>query len=386
MKLIHLGDLHLGKKLEEFDLIDDQRYILNRILDVIDREQVDGVLIAGDVYDTKMPSEAAMNLLDWFLSSLSERNVATFMISGNHDSDDRLNYGSWTFEKQGIYISSIYEGKIPHHTFKADGVEADIYMMPFIKMSHVRHYYPDENIGSYSDAVRVAIDKTDIDESRCNIIIAHQFVAGNDSDPVMGGSESMGTLRVGDVEKVGCDCFDKFDYVALGHIHSPQHIGRKLCRYAGSPLKYSYREVSDKKTFPLITIGGKGDIRYDLIDLEPKREVRPERGKLKEILDKARIHDTDDYIYAILTDEDPIVNAIGILRQVYPNTIKLTYDNSRIRDVEHVDISDIAQGKTFTELIEGFYKLMYGEDEVPAKEMEILRQAAREAGVIDEAD
>lgn len=384
MKLIHLGDLHLGRSLGEFDLIEDQKYILGQILDLIDKEKVDAVLIAGDVFDKSIPSEAAVNLLDSFLKDLVSRNVKVFMISGNHDSDDRLNYGKWTFEKQGVYISAIYDGELDCHVLKDGDTEINIYMLPFVKASHVRHVYPDETIDTYEDAVRLVIDKAGIDESKCNIVIAHQFVAGKE-DPLLSGSESIGTQNVGTVEKVGYDCFSKFDYVALGHIHSAQKVGRDLCRYSGTPLKYSLKEINDKKSVPLITVNGKNDISYELVLLNPKRDVRHIRGKMEELLDPANISSPDDFIYATLTDEDIIDNVMGIFQQSYPNTVKVDFDNSRTREVEKVDISQIAENRTFEDLISDFYKQVYGCD-ISDEEMAVMREAAREAGVLNEAD
>ena len=384
MKLIHLGDLHLGRSLGEFDLIEDQKYILGQILDLIDKEKVDAVLIAGDVFDKSIPSEAAVYLLDSFLKDLVSRNVKVFMISGNHDSDDRLNYGKWTFEKQGVYISAIYDGKLDCHVLKDGDTEINIYMLPFVKASHVRHVYPDETIDTYEDAVRLVIDKAGIDESKCNIVIAHQFVAGKE-DPSLSGSESIGTQNVGTVEKVGYDCFSKFDYVALGHIHSAQKVGRDLCRYSGTPLKYSLKEINDKKSVPLITVNGKNDISFELVLLNPKRDVRHIRGKMEELLDPANISSPDDFIYATLTDEDIIDNVMGIFQQSYPNTVKVDFDNSRTREVEKVDISQIAENRTFEDLISDFYKQVYGCD-ISDEEMAVMREAAREAGVLNEAD
>lgn len=384
MKLIHLGDLHLGRSLGEFDLIEDQKYILGQILDLIDKEKVDAVLIAGDVFDKSIPSEAAVNLLDSFLKDLVSRNVKVFMISGNHDSDDRLNYGKWTFEKQGVYISAIYDGELDCHVLKDGDTEINIYMLPFVKASHVRHVYPDETIDTYEDAVRLVIDKAGIDESKCNIVIAHQFVAGKE-DPLLSGSESIGTQNVGTVEKVGYDCFSKFDYVALGHIHLAQKVGRDLCRYSGTPLKYSLKEINDKKSVPLITVNGKNDISFELVLLNPKRDVRHIRGKMEELLDPANISSPDDFIYATLTDEDIIDNVMGIFQQSYPNTVKVDFDNSRTREVEKVDISQIAENRTFEDLISDFYKQVYGCD-ISDEEMAVMREAAREAGVLNEAD
>ncbi len=384
MKLIHLGDLHLGRSLGEFDLIEDQKYILGQIIDLIDKEKVDAVLIAGDVFDKSIPSEAAVNLLDSFLKDLVSRDVKVFMISGNHDSDDRLNYGKWTFEKQGVYISAIYDGELDCHVLKDGDTEMNIYMLPFVKASQVRHVYPDETIDTYEDAVRLVIDKAGIDESKCNIVIAHQFVAGKE-DPLLSGSESIGTQNVGTVEKVGYDCFSKFDYVALGHIHSAQKVGRDLCRYSGTPLKYSLKEINDKKSVPLITVNGKNDISFELVLLNPKRDVRHIRGKMEELLDPANISSPDDFIYATLTDEDIIDNVMGIFQQSYPNTVKVDFDNSRTREVEKVDISQIAENRTFEDLISDFYKQVYGCD-ISDEEMAVMREAAREAGVLNEAD
>ena len=383
MKLLHVGDLHLGKSLGDFDLIRDQRYILDQILEIIKKESVDGILIAGDVYDKAIPSEAATNLLDYFLCSLAKLGARVFMISGNHDSDDRLNFGSNLFEANRIYISAVYDGTLYKQTIRDEFGEADIYLLPFVKASQVRHFFPDAAISSYDDAVRVILEHASIDQERRNVIVAHQFVAGKGGDPALGGSECVGTQSVGLVEKIGYDCFDDFDYVALGHIHSPQRVGRDEVRYSGSPLKYSLSEVNNSKSVPMITLGKKGDIRIDLMPLKPLRDVRHIKGKMEVLLDKKNIVDPEDFIYVTLTDDDMISDAMGIFQQVYPNTIKIDYDNRRTREIEQVDISRIAENKSFSELISDFYRLMY-QCEISEEEMDVLRMAAREAGVIDE--
>lgn len=385
MKLLHIGDLHLGKSLGDFDLIRDQKYILDQMLGIIKEQSVDGVLIAGDVYDKAVPSEAAMNLLDYFLSSLSRSGVSTFMISGNHDSDDRLNYGSDLFAANQIYIASKYDGTLYRRTVKDAHGEADIYLLPFVKASQVKHFFPDEEIGSYDDAVRVILAHAGIDPNRRNMIVAHQFVTGRSEDPSLGGSESVGTQSVGLVEKIGHDCFDAFDYAALGHIHSPQKVGREEVRYAGSPLKYSLSEVNNTKSVPIITLGEKGDVSLELIPLRPMRDLRHIKGPMKKLLDKTNITDPDDFIYVTLTDEDTVNDAMGIFQQVYPNTVKIDYDNSHTRAIEQVDISSIAENKSFSELIGDFYKLMY-HCEMGEEEMKYMKMAAQEAGIIDETD
>ena len=385
MKLLHLGDLHLGKSLGEFDLIEDQKYILNQILDLIVQESVDAVLIAGDVYDKSIPSEAATRLLDTFLSQLAAKNVKTFMISGNHDSDDRLNYGSKLFVSNQIYISAVYDGHLNQYVINDGETEVHVYLLPFVKASQVKHYFPEAEIATYEDAVRVIIETADINKEKCNVLVAHQFVAGKGEDPALGGSEGAGTQSVGLVEKIGYNCFDKFDYVALGHIHSPQRVGRDEVRYSGSPLKYSLSEVNNEKSVPIITISGTKDISIDLFPLKPMRNMRHIKGKMEDLLNKANVKSSEDFIYATLTDEDIINDAMGIFQQTYPNTVKIDYDNSHTREIEQVDISKIAQNKSFSELISDFYRLMY-QCEISDEEMDIMRMVAREAGVIHEAD
>ena len=384
MKFLHLGDLHLGKTLFDFDLVEDQRYILDQILCIAEKESVDGVLIAGDVYDKSVPSEAATKLLDYFLMKLAQKEIKVFMVSGNHDSDDRLNYGSTLFASNQIFISAVFDGTLHRQSFAEEDTKIHIYMLPFVKASQVRHYFPDEKIESYDDAVQTIIRNTDINKRNKNIRVAHQFVSGKGEDPALAGSESVGTRSVGLVEKIGYDCFDDFDYVALGHIHSPQKVGREEIRYAGSPLKYSLSEANNEKSVSLITVSAEERVKIELVPLKPMRNVRHIKGTLKELLDKKNVKAPEDFIYATLTDEDIINDAMGIFQQVYPNTVRIDYDNSHTREIEQVDISKIAENKSFPELIGDFYRLMYG-CEITEEEMDVMRTAAREAGVINEA-
>ncbi len=384
MKLLHLSDLHLGKSLGDFDLIEDQKYILNQVLDLIDEESVDAVLIAGDVYDKSVPSEAATRILDSFLSELAAKKVKTFIISGNHDSDDRLNYGSTLFESNQVYISAIYDGHLDKHVINDGETEINIYLLPFIKASQVKHFFPKAEIESYEDAIRVVLANADIDEKKKNILVAHQFVAGKGEDPMLGGSEGAGTQSVGLVEKIGYDLFSMFDYVALGHIHSPQSVGRCEVRYSGSPLKYSLSEVNNEKSVPIINVDKNG-VEINLIPLKPMRNMRHIVGKMEELLNKANVKTPEDFIYVTLTDEEIINDAMGVFQQVYPNTVKIDYDNSHTREIEQVDISKIAQNKSFSELIGDFYRLIYN-CEISEEELGVMRVVAREAGVIDETN
>ena len=384
MKLLHLGDLHLGRSLGEFDLIRDQEYILNQVLDIIRNREIDAVLIAGDVYDKAIPSEGAVNLLDEFIKKLSDAKVQTYIISGNHDSDDRLNFGSSLFEDKGIYISSRFDGKMRKYVTSDEMGEVNIYLLPFVKASQVKHFYPDEKIETYEDAVRVIIDNSGVDYSSRNVLVAHQFVAGNE-DPQVAGSEAVGVQNVGLVEKIGYSVMEQFDYAALGHIHSPQRIGADHIRYSGSPLKYSLSEVNNDKSVPVITLGKKGSAHIELVPLKPMRDLRHIRGTRKQLLDRANVTDTEDFIYVTLTEEDIVNDAIGIFRATYPNTIKLDYDNSHTREMEQVDLGTAAPDRKFSELISDFYSQVFGCD-ITDSEKQVMMEVALEAGAIEESE
>ena len=385
MIFIHLGDLHLGKTVNDFNMIDDQKYILNTILDIVDERKVDAVLIAGDVYDKPLPSEEAVRLLNYFLSELSLRGCKTFMISGNHDSDERLNFGSSLFEKSNIFITSMFDGKLKSYSMEDEHGKVNIYSLPFVKASWVRHYFPDAQIDNYDDAVKTVLSSQNINFDERNILVAHQFVAGKGSDPERAGSENVSVINVGTVEKIGSDTLNGFDYVALGHIHSPQSVGAENIRYSGSPLKYSLSEINNNKSVPLITLGKKGEMDIELIPLKPKRDMRRIKGNLQILLEKENVSNTEDYIYAVLTDEEPLLGAMDILRQTYPYVMKMEISNSHTKEMSEFDFSKITEDKSFEELIREFYESMYGTS-ISDEEMELMLKVAGEAGVIDEAD
>lgn len=384
MKIMHLGDLHIGKSLGDFDLYEDQRYILEQILNLIKKKSVDVLLIAGDVYDKAIPGEKSVQLLDYFLKRLVETGIKTYMISGNHDSDERLNFGSSLFESNNIYINSKFNGILKKYSLYDEFGELNIYLLPFVKASQVQHFFPEEKIDSYDMAVRTILKHSDFDACKRNILVAHQFVAGKD-DPEIAGSEGLSVHNVGMVEKIGYGSLAEFDYVALGHIHSPQSVGLKHIRYCGSPLKYSLSEVNNNKSVPIITFKDKGEVLVEFAPLIPMRDIRHLRGNIKNLLDKKNISMENDFIYATLTNEDIVNDAMGIFREYYPNTVKIDYDNSHTKEIENVDITRITQNKTFDELIKDFYMQMYSCD-MGEEELEIMKWAAKEAGVGNEAD
>ena len=384
MKIMHLGDLHIGKSLGDFDLYEDQKYILEQILNLIKEKSVDALLIAGDVYDKAIPGEKSVQLLDYFLKRLVETGIKTYMISGNHDSDERLNFGSSLFESNNIYINSKFNGILKKYSLYDEFGELNIYLLPFVKASQVQHFFPEEKIDSYDMAVRTIIKHSDFDAKKRNILVAHQFVAGKE-DPEIAGSEGLSVHNVGMVEKIGYGSLAEFDYVALGHIHSPQSVGLKHIRYSGSPLKYSLSEVNNNKSVPIITFKDKGEVLVEFAPLLPMRDIRHLKGNIKNLLDKKNISMENDFIYATLTNEDIVNDAMGIFREYYPNTVKIDYDNSHTKEIENVDITRITQNKTFDELIKDFYMQMYSCD-MGEEELEIMKWAAKEAGVGNEAD
>ena len=356
LKLIHLSDLHLGKRFNERNLIDDQRDILQKILRVVDAEKPDAVLIAGDVYDRSVPPAEAVQLLDDFLTRLARRNLPTFLISGNHDSPERVSFGASLMEASGIHIAPLYNGSVTPVTLSDEFGSVNIYSLPFVKPIHVRECFPDAEILSYTDALRVAVEQMNVSTAERNVLIAHQFVTGNGGavTPELSDSES---VSVGGLDNVDLSVFAPFDYVALGHIHKPQYVGRESVRYCGTPLKYSFSEVRHEKSVTVVELGAKGVLKLRTVPLEPLHEMRELRGTLAEILSRERDDPrADDYFRVILTDEDDIPDAIGKLRTRCPNVLRLEYDNARTRAAARLDAPAALDGRTPVDLFAEFYE------------------------------
>lgn len=373
MKIIHLADLHIGKRVNEFSMIDDQKYILNQILEIIDKEKPDAVIIAGDVYDKQVPSIEAVELLDSFISDISKRKTTTFIISGNHDSAERLAFGSSLMAMGKIYISPVYNGKISKYTLKNDFGSANFYLLPFVKPSHVKRFFPDKKIESYTDAIKVVVDNLKLDTSEINILIAHQFVTGASRTE----SEE---ISVGGLDNVDASVFEDFDYVALGHIHRPQKISTKRIRYCGTPLKYSFSEVNDTKSVSIIEINSKEDFNLRMIPLIPKRDMRKIRGTYEELTTKTSYENTntDDYIHVTLTDEFNVADAIQKLRVIYKNIMKLEYDNIRTRESRKINLDDmVIENKNPLEIFSEFYKLQNNK-EMDDEQKKIIKKIMEE--------
>lgn len=328
MKVMHLADLHLGKIVLEQSMIEDQKYILDQIIDIIQEKQIDVVLIAGDVYDKGIPSIEAVHLFSDFLTRLYRLRIKVFVISGNHDSKERLSFGNVLFIDNGVYIESIFKGKLEFVSLKDEYGDFNIYMLPFVKPADVRGFYPDCKIESYDDAVRCIIEDTKVNDKVRNIIMVHQFVTASGVDIIRSDSEA---ISLGGIDNIDVSLFEQFDYVAMGHIHGAQKLIRDTVRYAGSPLKYSFSEVHQRKSVPIIEFKEKGNISIELVDLNPIRDMRVIRGPLERLLDHDIVQEgnVNDYVSAIITDEDYVMDAIGKLRRVYPNLLRLEYQNTR---------------------------------------------------------
>lgn len=358
---MHLADFHLGKRVNGFSMMEDQEYILNRILEIMEEEQPDGLLIAGDVYDKTIPPAEAVRLMDDFLTAVAAKHVPVFLISGNHDSAERVAFGHQLMQGSGIWISPVYDGTIRHHTLKDRWGEVNIYLIPFLRPSVVRSFFPDVEIEDYTDALRTIIEDLQVDTSRRNVVLAHQFVTAAGALPETCDSEQ---LSVGGLDRVDGSVFSPFDYTALGHLHGPQRVGSETIRYAGSPLKYSFSELHQKKSVTVAELRAKGETEIRQIPLQPRREVIELRGTFEEILEKARKkgEPQTDYYHMILTDETDVVDALSRLREYYPNIMLLDYDNRRTRSQKEVEQLDRVEERTPGELFAALYEQQNGQE------------------------
>ncbi|MFR1776587.1 MAG: exonuclease SbcCD subunit D [Clostridia bacterium] len=359
MKILHLADLHFGKILQEQSLIEDQEYILKEIINIIKEKEIKALLISGDIYDRSVPPTEAVNLLDNFLKILiKDLKIKVFIISGNHDSKDRLGFGNKIFEDEGLYIESKYNGRLKKVRLEDEYGPLNIYMLPFIKPVEVKKFFEDDLENNYDLAINKIIEKEEIDESERNIIMVHQFVTAGNVKPERTESE---VLSLGGIENVDVSNFKSFDYVAIGHVHRPQKIGRDTARYAGTILKYSFSEINHNKSIPIIDIKEKGNITINLLPLKPLRDMREIKGPIEELIKEENYKEgnLEDYIKAIITNEEPVYDAIGKIKKIYPNTLKLEIQNSKTinkNEEQNINLEELKK-KSELELFSDFYKL-----------------------------
>ena len=352
MRFLHLSDLHLGKRVCEFSMLEEQRYILEEILTLLDETPVDGVLLAGDLYDKPVPPAEAVRLLDWFLTQLAARKLPVFAISGNHDSADRVAFGAALLADSRVYVSPVFTGAPQPIPLQDAHGTVDVYLLPFLKPAMVRHIWPDEPIESYNDALACVLRHCTPDPLHRSLLVAHQFVAGaaacESEEPSVGG-----------LDCVDAALFDAFDYVALGHLHSPQKVGRDTLRYCGTPLKYSFSEAHQHKSITFVDLGEKGCVDISTAPLTPLHDLREVRGSYLELTDRRTYEGTatDDYLHITLTDEQDVPDALAKLRLIYPNLMRLDYDNRRTQTRQELDAPAKAEQKTPLEHFADFYQL-----------------------------
>ena len=355
MKLMHLSDLHLGRRFGEFSLIEDQKYVLDQITVMAGAEKPDSVIIAGDIYDKSVPSVEAVQLFDDFLCAIAALDIKVFVISGNHDSPERVSFGARLMDRRGVYLSQVYDGSVKPITLQDVFGPVDVYLLPFLRPSSVRRFYPDIEISSYHQALSQVIGSMQLDATRRNLLITHQFVTG----ALLSESED---ITVGTADNVDAAVFDGFDYVALGHIHRPQSVGRETVRYCGTPLKYSFSEARQEKSVTMVELSIKGDTRIKTMPLIPLRDVREMRGTFAELTAWTYYQSAgaSDYLHITLTDEDDVMDAIGKLRVVYPHVVLLDYDNTRTRSSQVLAAIDLVEKSTPLQLFGDFYEKQNG--------------------------
>lgn len=381
MRLLHLSDLHIGKQVNEFSLLEDQALMLETVVGIVEQRDVDAVIIAGDVYDRSAPSADAVACFDKFLSSLADTGAACFIIPGNHDSAERIAYAAHLLEKNRVHIAPVYDGTVVRRTLTDEYGETTFWLFPFIRPASVKRLFPDDDIPDYTAAMQHVIETCDIDPTRRNVAIAHQFVTYSGIEPDRSDSE----LSLGGIDNVDASVFDAFDYVALGHIHRPQQVGRKTVRYSGSLLKYSASEIDYDKSAPLITLKEKGDVEVELVALAPVRDMVRIKGPLEKLVSTEATAELDErdrnhYVHAVLTDEFAPIDALSALRAVYPNVMSISFDNARTAAAQE-ECGGVAENVDRIDPIDlfaRFYREQNGADMTDAQ-YEAVREALEES-------
>ena len=352
MRFIHLSDLHIGKRVNDFSMIEDQKYILDKITDIVKEEKADAVIIAGDVYDKSVPPAEAVQVFDDFLNALMERVKSVYIINGNHDSAERVSFGARQMEKGGVFIAPVFNGEVKKYTVNDEYGNINIYLLPYIKPVNVRTFFEEGAVTDTYSAVKAVIDKTSIDKAERNIIVSHQFITGAER------SESE-EVYVGGSDNVEAEVFADFDYVALGHLHRPQHIGRREVRYCGTPLKYSFSEADHNKSVTVVDLNEKGNVEIRTIPLVPLRDMRRIKGTYEYLTEKKNYEGTnvEDYLHITLLDEEEVYDAIGRLRSIYPNIMRIDYENRRTSADNEIGTVDVGSGKSAIELFEELFRI-----------------------------
>ncbi len=381
MRWMHLADLHIGKKVNGFSMLEDQKYVLYQVLEEAKTKNLNGMILAGDIYDKSVPSAEAVQLLDWFLTEVVQMGLPVYMVSGNHDSGERLSFGSELLKKSGVHVASVYNGVLEPIVLEDEYGPLNLYLLPFIKPIHVRRTFEKKNgiedetvftetsIKDYNEAIAKVLQESNVDSSARNVLVAHQLVMG----AVTCDSEE---ISIGGLDAISAQAFDDFDYVALGHIHGPQSMKRDSVRYAGTLLKYSFSECNHKKSITIVELKEKGEVVIETIPVKFHRDMRVIKGEYATLMSKSYYEkfSRDDYIKVILTDEKEIPEVMGKLRSVYPNIMLLEYENSKTKNRSDVVSKNCKKEKQPFEYFKEFYSRQNAADMDEKQENIILEQ------------
>lgn len=368
MKFLHLADLHLGKRLNDFSFLEDQVRLLCQVEEIARSERADAVLIAGDVYQKASPQSEAMAAFDQFITRLKEMGLAVFVISGNHDSAQRISYFSSLLKSSGVYVSEAFDGHLQQVTLQDEHGELVVSLLPFLKPIQVRRFYPDEKIETYQDAVQAVLRHSPVDTSKRNVLVCHQFITGAE----ISDSEEK---TVGGLDNIDAAVFADFDYVALGHIHKPQQCARETLRYAGSLMKYSFSEVNQKKSVAVVEMGEKGETQVHTVPLNAPHDMRLVEGLMDDVL---AMPYSEDYVWVTLRDELPPPDARVTVSTVFPNMMKFSVVNSKTKTDIDVLAREAMENKSPEELFSDFYRLQNNDCPPGPRHMEILRSLRKE--------
>lgn len=386
MKFLHLGDLHLGKRVYGYSMLEDQCAVLKQVVQMAQMHQVDAVVIAGDIYDKPVPPGEAVGLFDSFFTALCRQGITVLAISGNHDSGIRLNFGKSLLARQGMYLCGTLADTVQAVTLcDADGCTVQFHLLPWLHPMELREKFGLQSC-SQQCAFEAVLNQLEWGANMRHVLIAHAFVTVGGALPEQSESE---IIPVGGLDAVDAALFDRFDYTALGHIHRPQRLGRDNVRYAGSLLKYSFSEARYPKSVPLVTIHTDGEPKIKLLPLYPPHEMREIRGKLEDVISDLAVHagNTEDYIHVILTDEEELYDPQRVLKKVYPNLMRLDFDNARTRavDIENSPERELVHKKSCVQLLAQLFKEQNGK-EMSAWQYETAQEIFSKMERIDETD
>lgn len=354
MKFLHIADLHIGKVVAGFQMLEDQKIVLNQMIEFIKQEKPDGILIAGDIYDRSVPSAEAMAVFDDFLTKIYVCGCSVFMVSGNHDSPERLGFAGELLKQNKLYIAGEVKEEIEKVSLVCGKTKVNVYLLPFARVPVLNAVFQIDG-KNYNDGIKAAIEKMNLNPEEINLLVTHYFVSNGVKKPEL--SESEVALSVGSIEEIDSKLLEVFDYVALGHIHGPQWVGKETIRYAGSLLKYSFSEVLHHKSVTMIDVIEKGKISISTKELTAPHNMRKIKGRLEELIKEEIVKSGNpmDYLHVTLTNKEELINPIAVLKSVYPNIMQLVFEKNIVEQQGEIEVNSI-QNQSTLEIYKTFFE------------------------------